>query len=95
MGVVEPNSIGMFHAMKRAPVGQQVLEVWLYLLRATNSTKDFPESGERETKWVGCKKAAKQLAEPMLAELCRQLDSGALGDRTKIEEDGAEPKRRS
>lgn len=95
MGVVEPNSIGMFHAVKRATVGQQVLEVWLYLLRATDSTKDFPESGERETKWVGCKKAAQQLAEPVLAELCRQLDSGALGDHAKVEDDNAALKRRS
>ena len=92
IGVVEPNSIGMFRAMKRAPVGHQVLEVWLYLLRATDSTVDFPESGERETKWVGCKKAAQQLAEPVLVELCRQLSSGTLGESANNKTDGSDLK---
>jgi ADP-ribose pyrophosphatase YjhB (NUDIX family) len=89
IGVMQPNSIGKFHAVKRAPVGQQILEVWLYLLRATESKKDFPESGERETKWVGCKKAAEQLGEPVLAELCRQLETGTLGESAKSVEDAA------
>lgn len=77
-GVVAPNSIGMFRAMKRAPKGRQILEIWVYLLRAMDATKDFPESDERETKWVECKKAAAQIGEPVLAELCRQLDAGDL-----------------
>src|SRR5215469_12686659 len=79
-GVVEPHSVGTFRAVKRAPKGDRIPEIWVYLLRATGSTKDFPESGERETKWVECKKAARQIGEPVLAELCRQLDAGLLVD---------------
>jgi ADP-ribose pyrophosphatase YjhB (NUDIX family) len=79
-GTLEPHSIGMFRTTKRAPQGKQILEIWVYLLRALETTKDFPESGERETKWVECRKAALQIGEPLLADLCLQLDAGVLGE---------------
>jgi len=82
-GEVQPNSIGMFHAVKRAALGEQILEIWVYLLRATETTADFPEADVRETKWVGCRQAARQIAEPVLADLCRQLADGSLGPKAK------------
>jgi ADP-ribose pyrophosphatase YjhB (NUDIX family) len=83
-GIVEPNSVGMFRAVKRTPVGEQILEIWVYFLRATESTKDFPESGKRETKWVGCKQAAGMIAEPVLVDLCMQLETGVPGPDSSV-----------
>jgi len=82
-GEVQPVSIGMYRAIKRAALGKHVLEIWVYLLRATETCADFPESEIRETKWVGCRQAARQIAEPVLADLCLQLADGSLGPKTK------------
>ncbi len=47
--------------------------VWVYLLRVTAALEDWPERGQRRTRWVSCAEAARLLREPLLRSLCRQL----------------------
>lgn len=73
LGEVAANSAGMYRATKRLTAGETVIEVWVYLLKVTDTLRDFPEKGRRELKWVSCDEAAKLLREPFLAKLCRDL----------------------
>ncbi len=74
-GRISPNSVGMFRTKKRVSnrLNARVIEVWIFLLEATERRKRWPEKGKRQTKWVPCRTAAAQLREPMLANLCRRL----------------------
>jgi 8-oxo-dGTP pyrophosphatase MutT (NUDIX family) len=78
MGEIEPESIGMFRATKRAWFGEAILEIWVYRMRVTEQADHWPEEDEREVKWVSCREAARVLHEPLLAELCRGLRRKAL-----------------
>jgi 8-oxo-dGTP pyrophosphatase MutT (NUDIX family) len=74
-GEVLPQSIGMFRATKRSPdrLVLRVVEVWVYALEVAECLASWPEKGERRIRWVSCRKAAAQLREPLLADLCRRL----------------------
>jgi 8-oxo-dGTP pyrophosphatase MutT (NUDIX family) len=72
-GEVATASSGMYRRMKRAWYGDAIVEIWVYLLRVSEQLKQFPEKGQRETKWVSCSAAARMLREPVLAELCLAL----------------------
>jgi ADP-ribose pyrophosphatase YjhB (NUDIX family) len=77
-GCVSPNSIGMFRVTKRTPSREhsQIVEVWVYLMEVTDSLRRWPEKGKREIRWVPWETAARQLREPMLADLCQRLARG-------------------
>jgi 8-oxo-dGTP pyrophosphatase MutT (NUDIX family) len=77
-GEVATASSGMYRRTKRAWYGDAIVEIWVYLLRVSEQLKQFPEKGQRETKWVSCGAAAKMLREPLLAELCLALRRQAL-----------------
>jgi 8-oxo-dGTP pyrophosphatase MutT (NUDIX family) len=75
VGCLSPSSVGMFRATKRSTNSQQrrTIEVWVYLLEVTETLPNWPEKGERATRWVPCDVAARQLREPVLAHICRRL----------------------
>jgi 8-oxo-dGTP pyrophosphatase MutT (NUDIX family) len=77
-GRVSPNSIAVFRAKKRAADREhsQIVEVWVYLIEVTKRLRHWPEKGKREIKWVSCETAARQLREPMLADICHRLAKG-------------------
>jgi ADP-ribose pyrophosphatase YjhB (NUDIX family) len=77
-GCVSPNSIGMFRVKKRSRSRQQsqVVEVWVYLMEVTDTERHWPEKGKREIRWVSCETAARQLREPILADICQRLAKG-------------------
>ena len=72
-GDVASTSAGMYRATKRQGVTEAVIEVWVYLMRVTETADQFPEKGRRELKWVPAREAAKLLREPFLAKLCQDL----------------------
>jgi ADP-ribose pyrophosphatase YjhB (NUDIX family) len=77
-GYVSPNAIGMFRAKKRTPSREhsEVVEVWVYLIEVTKRVRNWPEKRKREVRWVSCETAARELREPMLADICHRLGSG-------------------
>jgi 8-oxo-dGTP pyrophosphatase MutT (NUDIX family) len=77
-GEVSQVSAGMYRTAKRLQTCGAVMEVWVYLMKVTETLADFPEKGRREIKWVSCDEAAKLLREPLLAKLCHEL-----AERTK------------
>jgi ADP-ribose pyrophosphatase YjhB (NUDIX family) len=72
IGRVSPNSIGMFRAKKVTPI-PKIIEVWVYLLEVDEMLSNWPEKGKRQTKWVSCKVAARELREPVLTNICHRL----------------------
>lgn len=76
VGHISSSSVGVFRKIKRRPNSQQrrTIEVWVYLLEVTETLLDWPEKGERTTRWVPCDVAARQLREPVLAHICRRLE---------------------
>jgi 8-oxo-dGTP pyrophosphatase MutT (NUDIX family) len=74
-GKVSPNSIAMFRTKKRTLDRRhiRVVEVWVYLIEVTELLKRWPEKGKREIRWVSGGAAARELREPILAELCDRL----------------------
>jgi ADP-ribose pyrophosphatase YjhB (NUDIX family) len=75
IGRISPHAIAMFRAKRRAlvPSVYQVIEVWIYLLEVTETLSDWPEKGKRQTRWVSCETAARELREPVLVHLCHRL----------------------
>jgi len=72
IGHVSPNSIGMFRAKKGTPTPKNI-EVWVYLLEVDEMLSNWPEKETRQTRWVSCKVAARELREPVLTDLCHRL----------------------
>jgi 8-oxo-dGTP pyrophosphatase MutT (NUDIX family) len=72
IGRVSPNSIGMFRAKKGTPTPKNI-EVWVYLLEVDEMLSNWPEKEKRQTRWVSCKVAARELREPVLTDLCHHL----------------------
>jgi len=75
IGRVSPNSIGMFRAKKGTPA-PKTIEVWVYLLEVDEMLPNWPEKEKRQTRWVSCKVAARELREPVLTDLCHRLAQG-------------------
>ena len=73
VGAVALRCSGTFRTTKRVGRDDVVIEVWVYLLRVTSALDDWPEKGQRQTKWVSCAEAARLLREPLLRSLCRRL----------------------
>jgi ADP-ribose pyrophosphatase YjhB (NUDIX family) len=72
IGRISPNSIAMFRAKKGTPTPKNI-EVWVYLLEVNETLSDWPEKEKRQTRWVSCKVAARELREPVLTHLCHRL----------------------
>ena len=72
LGRISPNSIGMFRTKKGTPIPKNI-EVWVYLLEVGETVSNWPEKETRQTRWVSCKVAARELREPILTHLCHCL----------------------
>jgi ADP-ribose pyrophosphatase YjhB (NUDIX family) len=72
IGRVSPNPVGMFRAKKGTPIPRNI-EVWVYLLEVDETLSKWPEKETRQTRWVSCKVAARELREPVLSHLCHCL----------------------
>ena len=72
IGRVSPNSVGMFRAKKTTPT-PKIVEVWVYLLEVDEMLSNWLEKEKRQTRWVSCKVAARELREPVLTDLCHHL----------------------
>jgi 8-oxo-dGTP pyrophosphatase MutT (NUDIX family) len=46
----------------------------VYAVKVKSLSKDYPEAGERQVKWVSRKKAAKLVDEPELSRILRDFD---------------------
>ncbi|WP_417669820.1 NUDIX hydrolase [Roseibium sp.] len=49
-------------------------EVLVYLLRADDQTKDFPEAGQREIRWLSIEQAIEQTDEPGLIRVLQRFN---------------------
>jgi 8-oxo-dGTP pyrophosphatase MutT (NUDIX family) len=75
IGRVSPQGVAMFRA-KRGTLERhvyQIIEVWVFLLEVTEIVSDWREKGKRQVRWVSCERAARQLREPVLVQLCHRL----------------------
>lgn len=76
IGNISPHAVAVFRTTKRDPSRnhhRRVVEVWVYLLEVTEVLSKWPEKGKRVVRWVSCDRAAIELGEPALADLCRRL----------------------
>jgi 8-oxo-dGTP pyrophosphatase MutT (NUDIX family) len=75
IGRISLDAVGVFRAQKRADdqLAPLVIEVWVYLLEVTTVCAKWPEKGKRQTRWVSCEMAARQLREPVLTHICNRL----------------------
>ena len=67
--VVGKRPLGNFHYEKRLAKRAIICEVRVFLFRVERQLDDWPEKGERESKWVGAKEAADLVEEGGLAEI--------------------------
>jgi 8-oxo-dGTP pyrophosphatase MutT (NUDIX family) len=74
VGRVAAEASGFFTARKRLRKGAAEIEVWVYLLRVTRILKRWPEQDERDVRWLPSHEARLLLREPLLRELCTELE---------------------
>jgi 8-oxo-dGTP pyrophosphatase MutT (NUDIX family) len=67
--IVSKRPIGHFHYAKRLPSGEILCQVEVFLLRVERQLDDWPEKGERETRWFDAADAAELVDEGGLAEI--------------------------
>jgi 8-oxo-dGTP pyrophosphatase MutT (NUDIX family) len=65
--------IGVYHYEKRLPDEQLLCEVHVFLLRVSQQLADWPEKGQRESRWFDVAEAAALVDEGGLAELVRSI----------------------
>ena len=63
--------IGAYHYEKRLPDARLLCEVRVFLLRVSQQMDEWPEKGQRETRWLDAAEAAELVDEGGLAELVR------------------------
>ena len=69
--------VGIFHYEKQIPTERLLCEVWVFLLRVDRQLEDWPEKGQRETRWCDPAEAAALVAEGGLAEIMRSAFAAA------------------
>jgi len=69
--IIDKRPIGVFHYEKRLPKHQVLCEVWVFLLRVNHQRDNWPEKGQRETRWFDPSEAASLVDEGGLAEVIR------------------------
>ncbi|MEC3862044.1 NUDIX hydrolase [Mesobacterium sp. TK19101] len=80
-GKCSNDSIGMYTYIKEAEKKEEVDQpcaVMVYPLKVKSLAGKHPEKGQRVRKWMSCKKAARKVWEPELAELLRGLKQDVL-----------------
>src|SRR3954453_1504751 len=71
--IVGKRPIGSFHYEKRLTKKAPLCEVRVFLLRGECQLDDWPEKGERQTKWFDANKAAMLVDEGGLAEIIERF----------------------
>lgn len=74
-GLIEQRASGSYRALKRQIDQKILIEVAVHLLEVTETAAEWPEQHKRDIRWCPPQTAAKLLGEPLLAELCRELQS--------------------
>jgi hypothetical protein len=69
--IIGKQPIGTYHYEKRLPNDQLLCEVWVFLLRVDRQLDDWPEKGQRETRWFNQSEAVDLVDEGGLAEVIR------------------------
>ncbi len=70
LGKIEKTSIGVFHYYKRLKNGAAVMcKVDVFPMRVLRQRKNWPEKGQRVTRWFPYAAAAEQVVEEELADL--------------------------
>jgi 8-oxo-dGTP pyrophosphatase MutT (NUDIX family) len=67
--IVGKRPIGNFHYSKRLANGAILCRVRVFLFRVEQQLDDWPEKGQRETKWFDAKEAVDMVEEGGLAEI--------------------------
>jgi 8-oxo-dGTP pyrophosphatase MutT (NUDIX family) len=70
--IISKKPIGSFHYEKLQPEHRLLCEVWVFLLWVDHQLNDWPEKGQRETRWFEPEEAACMVDESGLAEIIRQ-----------------------
>ena len=60
--------IGIYHYEKQFAEGGLLCEVWIFLFRVEQQLEDWPEKGQRETRWLDPTEAAALVNEGGLAD---------------------------
>jgi 8-oxo-dGTP pyrophosphatase MutT (NUDIX family) len=82
VGKIDENPLGTYRYKKRLPSGAKAtFEVEAYLLQVERQLADWPEKGQRLTRWMAPARAARLVGEDGLVELLLSLD-GARTRRT-------------
>lgn len=71
--VVGKRPLGNFHYQKRLAKRAILCEVRVFLFRVEQQLDNWPEKGERESKWVDAKEAAALVEEGGLAEIIERF----------------------
>lgn len=73
-GKIAPEPVGTYDYDKELSSGLPVpVETLVYSVEVTSLKDDFPESDQRERKWVSPKKASSMVREPELQDILRRL----------------------
>jgi 8-oxo-dGTP pyrophosphatase MutT (NUDIX family) len=70
--IIGKRPVGVFHYQKNLPKDQLLCEVQVFLLWVDRQLDDWPEKGQRETKWFDPDEAAGLVDEGGLAEIVRR-----------------------
>lgn len=79
IGKVFTQSLGLFSYSRYLPDGEEYPCVaMVYPIKVKSLADDYPETGQRDRRWFGRKRAAENVAEPELAHILKNFDSGLL-----------------
>jgi 8-oxo-dGTP pyrophosphatase MutT (NUDIX family) len=67
--VVSKRPLGNFHYAKRLPKGDALCQVRVFLFRVERQLDEWPEKGQRETRWFDAEEAVDLVEEGGLAEI--------------------------
>jgi 8-oxo-dGTP pyrophosphatase MutT (NUDIX family) len=67
--IVSKRPLGNFHYAKRLPKGDAICQVRVFLFRVERQLDEWPEKGQRETKWFDAEEAVDLVEEGGLAEI--------------------------
>ena len=77
-GPVSPRSIGIYTYVKTIAPGRRITcAVRVFPLEVRAMLRNYPENGQRRSKWFSPAKAARRVAEPDLAAIIRGFDPEA------------------
>lgn len=79
-GEIRPVSLGLYTYRKVLDNGDTIpCAVVVYPLEVQIMLREYPEYGQRSTRWFSPRKAAKRVREPQLASLIRDFDPALAG----------------